>query len=114
MKVIIAGSRGFTNFKLLCERCSFFIGEHDVTIISGTAQGADRFGELFAAKSNYPVRRYPADWKRHGKRAGYLRNEAMAHSANALIAFWDGKSRGTKHMITLAYKHGLKVRVVRY
>lgn len=114
MKVIIAGSRSFNNFALLCERASFFIGSHtDVTIVSGTARGADQLGELFAAKFGYAVERFPADWDRFGKRAGYLRNEQMAKAADCLIAFWDGRSKGTAHMIDLAYKHGLNVRVVR-
>lgn len=64
--------------------------------------------------------RFPANWAAFGKRAGYIRNEQMAKyavedgSCGMLIAFWDGKSRGTKHMIDLANKHGLKVHVVSF
>ena len=115
MKVIIAGSRFFDDFELLNRKCSHLIGSHtDVTIISGTARGADQLGELFAAKHGYPVERFPADWSKYGPRAGYVRNETMAKAADCLIAFWDGKSRGTSHMINLARKHGLKVRIVRF
>ena len=46
--------------------------------------------------------------------AGPLRNEKMARVADALIAFWDGKSRGTKNMIDLANMKGISVRIVRY
>lgn len=56
----------------------------------------------------------PADWKGLGKSAGYKWNEQMAQNADALVAFWDGQSRGTKHMIDLACKYGLKVRVIKY
>jgi hypothetical protein len=115
MKVIIAGSRGFNNYPFLHRKCSHLIGEHtDITIVSGTARGADQMGERFAKLRGYAVEQFPAYWDIHGKRAGYIRNEAMAKNADCLIAFWDGKSRGTKHMITLAKKHGLKVRVVKF
>ena len=114
IRVIIAGGRSFNHYGLLNERCSFFIGSRAATIISGTAQGADKFGELFASEHGHGLERHPAEWERYGKRAGYVRNEAMAKVADCLIAFWDGKSRGTKHMINLAKKHGLKVRVVKY
>ena len=58
--------------------------------------------------------RFPADWDKYGKAAGYKRNGEMARNADALIAFWDGKSRGTKHMIDLAKKYDLQARVVMY
>ena len=115
MKVIIAGSRGFNNYPFLYLKCSFLIGKHtNVSIVSGTARGADRLGERFAKAKGYHVQRFPADWEGLGKRAGYIRNEEMAGFSDALIAFWDGRSRGTGHMIDLARKHGLKVRVVRF
>ena len=57
---------------------------------------------------------YPADWERHGRAAGPIRNEEMAEVSDALIAFWDGKSRGTKSMIEIARRKGLQVAVVRY
>lgn len=78
-------------------------------IISGTARGADSLGELWAHKQEIPCERYPADWKRFGKAAGLRRNEQMADAAEALIALWDGESRGTKHMITTAERKGLRV-----
>jgi hypothetical protein len=81
-------------------------------VVSGTARGADRTGEQWASENNVPVKRFPADWDKHGKRAGYLRNADMAEYAEALVAFWDGQSRGTKHMIDLAEKAGLRVSVV--
>lgn len=61
-----------------------------------------------------PCSIFPADWDRYGKAAGYLRNTEMAKNADALVAFWDGMSLGTRHMIETAKAHGLKVRVKRY
>jgi hypothetical protein len=55
---------------------------------------------------------YPANWRQKGKQAGYLRNQEMAKKADALVAFWDGESKGTKHMIDIAEQMGLKVNVV--
>ena len=89
-------------------------------IISGTAKGADKLGEAFADKCHIKVKRFPADWITYGKSAGYIRNEQMAkyamsdNSYGVLIAFWDGKSKGTMHMINLAKKHGLEVHIVKY
>lgn len=56
---------------------------------------------------------YPADWKKYGSSAGYIRNDEMAKYADCLIAFWDGKSKGTKHMIDLAVKRKIKVKLFR-
>jgi hypothetical protein len=78
-------------------------------VISGTAPGADKLGEQWAKDNSIPVERYPADWNRYGLSAGYRRNEQMVDNAEALVALWDGKSRGTRHMIDIARKKGLKV-----
>lgn len=57
---------------------------------------------------------FPADWNAHGKAAGPIRNQQMAQEADVLIAFWDGKSRGTKDMIEKATRAGLDMHVYRY
>lgn len=88
--------------------------------MSGTARGADKLGELYAERVGVHIYRFPADWDTYGKSAGYRRNAEMAKFASGennvgvLIAFWDGKSRGTKHMIDLAKRYGLKVHVVNF
>ena len=87
---------------------------HNVIIVSGHAPGADSLGEKFAADHNLKCELHPADWKRHGRAAGPIRNEEMAEVSDALIAFWDGKSRGTRSMIEIARRKGLQVAVVRY
>lgn len=63
------------------------------------ARGADTAGRMYAERCGIPVAKFPADWDKHGRRAGYVRNEAMARYADAGLAFWDGSSRGTAHMI---------------
>ena len=117
-KVIIAGSRGFSNYKLLKETCDDFLRdikkEYNIVIVSGGARGADKAGEKYANDWGYDLEIYPADWKKHGKAAGFRRNEQMAQTADAVIAFWDGESHGTKHMIDVAEEKGLDKRVVNY
>ena len=124
MRVIIAGSRCWVMYADIrravyralrswgCE------GPLEVTnwiteVLSGTAPGADRHGERWAKEKGIPLRLFPADWEKHGKRAGFIRNHEMAKNADALVAIWDGKSRGTANMIAEAEKAGLKVYVFR-
>lgn len=58
----------------------------------------DQFGESWAEKRGIAVKRFPADWNKHGKAAGPIRNAQMADYADTCVAFWDGESRGTKDM----------------
>lgn len=112
MKTIIAGSReGFTyqDVFLACEQSNYEITE----VVSGTARGVDQLGEEWARLNQVPVKKFPADWNKNGKAAGPIRNRQMAEYVEALIALWDGKSRGTKNMIDEATKKGLKVYVYR-
>jgi hypothetical protein len=113
MKIIIAGGRDFDNYLLLLEavvKSGFDITE----VVSGGAPGADSLGERFARDMEIPMKQFPADWKKHGKAAGPIRNGEMALYADALIAMWDGVSTGTANMIKQAIDRGLKVHVERY
>lgn len=115
MKVIIAGGRDFNNYGLLFLECeAFLLGLGGVEIVSGGANGADKLGERFARDKGYKVTQFPADWDKFGKSAGYRRNKEMAQYADILIAFWDGMSKGTGHMIDLANFHKLKVHIINY
>lgn len=108
LKTIIAGSRTITDFETVAEaiKASAF---PIVEVVSGAARGVDTLGEEWAEVHKIPIKRFPANWNTHGKKAGPLRNIEMAEYADALIAIWDGESRGTKHMIDEATKHGLQV-----
>ena len=125
LRIIIAGSRDFNDYELLKREALNILKQNNrpkdtVKIISGTARGADTLGEQFAKEFGLEVKRFIPDWDRLGKRAGYIRNAEMAKYATKddndgmLIAFWDGKSKGTKHMIDLANRYGLEVHVVNY
>lgn len=115
-RVIIAGGRSFSDYERLKRVMDHLLSKtkEEIVIVCGKARGADSLGEQYAKEKGYEVRYFPADWKGLGKSAGYKRNEQMAQNADALVAFWDGQSRGTKHMIDLAGKYGLDVRVVKY
>ena len=117
-KVIIAGCRDFCDYELLKLKCNFYLqnkkNTHNLIIVFGHATGADALGERYASEMGLKVDIHPADWKMHGRAAGPIRNAGMAEVADALIAFWDGQSRGTKSMIDLAKRKGLQVAVVRF
>jgi len=110
-RVIIAGSRDFNDYDTLGEICDYMLqNKLDVEIVSGTARGADQLGERYANERGFKLKKFPADWSL-GKSAGYIRNELMAQNADALIVFWDGKSKGTLNMINLAKQYKLKTKI---
>lgn len=113
MRVIIAGSREATidQVNTALKVCPWT--KRITSVLSGTARGADQAGELWAGKNKITLTRFPADWKTHGKRAGFMRNTLMAENADGLIAVWDGESCGTQHMIYEARYKGLRVFVHR-
>lgn len=117
-RVIIAGSRNFNNYELLKKECDAFLSDkkkkYNIIIISGGARGADFSGEKYAQDEGFSLEKFPANWNKFGKSAGFRRNEQMAEVADALIAFWDGKSHGTKHMIEIMENKKLLVKVIKY
>lgn len=114
MILCVCGSRDFTDYehaRRVLDKVTSKTAE-PITVLSGAARGADRLGERWAAERGHKVDRYPADWDRHGKRAGYLRNKRMIDRATHVVAFWDGDSKGTYHSIDLAQQRGIPCRVV--
>lgn len=108
--LIIAGSRGFSDYDYLVEFCDHMLSnvknDYDITIISGTARGADTLGERYAKDKGYSVARFPADWSL-GKKAGYVRNKVMAESAKTYdkcgcLIFRVNNSKGSAHMYNIA------------
>lgn len=115
MKVIIAGGRDFSDYESLKHYCKYLLkNQPDVEIVCGMARGADMLGKRYAEEHGLKVKKFPAQWNKYGKRAGYLRNADMADYADSLIAFWNKKSKGTKHMIDLAREKGLNIRIYYY
>jgi len=112
MKTIIAGSRDFED-DILMQRILSSIPDIS-EVVCGGARGADKQGQLWAYDNNIPIKMFLADWNTYGKSAGYKRNVQMAEYADCLIAFWDGVSKGTSHMIKEAKKRKLIVHVIMY
>jgi hypothetical protein len=110
MRTIVAGSREgihYDDVLKAMETCSWTPTE----IVSGKARGVDTMGEHWAKENDVPIKEFPADWDNLGRKAGTLRNCQMGDYADALVAVWDGSSRGTAHMIKYAKEKGLKVHV---
>lgn len=118
MKVIIAGGRDFNNYSLLEKEVDRILtGITDIEVVSGAARGADNLGTVYARQHGHKLKTFLANWELYGKSAGFARNGDMAAYANGdgmLIAFWDGKSSGTRHMINIAKSTGLTVHVFNY
>lgn len=112
MKVIIAGGRDFNDYSLLAAEANKL--ENVTAVISGCARGADSLGERWAQETGLPILKFPANWDMYGKAAGFIRNAEMAHEGDFLLAFWNGKSRGTENMITAMQKEGKHGRIVKY
>ena len=119
-KVIVAGGRDFNDYEMMRQRLfelfnnnKFFAG-NIVKIISGMADGADTLAIRYADENRLPKIMMPACWYYDRRRAGFLRNEDMLAIADALVAFWDGESHGTKHMIEISQEKGIPVWVFNY
>lgn len=97
-RVIIAGGRDFRDYDLLAKTMNHLLSNvrDEITVVCGKARGADTLGEQYAKEHGYSVQYFPADWNKYGKSAGYLRNTEMAKNADALVAFWNGASLGTR------------------
>lgn len=117
---LIVGSRTFEDYDFLKEKVDHLLGNHtDVEIVSGGAAGADSLAERYANDRNFPLQVFPPDWMRYGKRAGYVRNREMhqyisTFKDRGVIAFWDGKSKGTAQNFRLAKEFDNPLRIVRY
>ena len=113
MRVIIAGNRTFNDYEFLKQQCNDILHgtpQSRIQFLSGGATGADALGERYARECwSKDPQVFPADWETHGNAAGPIRNKQMAENADMLIAFWDGKSKGTGDMIKQAYKMKLDV-----
>lgn len=117
-RLVIAGSRDFEDYSALSGAVDDFLKQlapkRPVTIVSGTARGADRLGEQYACQKGYALEEYPANWHYFGKAAAVKRNAQMAEIADAAIVFWDGQSAGAKNMIECAEAQGIPCQVIRF
>lgn len=117
-RLVVAGSRDFNNYDMLCSALDEVIGElkaeYNVTIVSGTANGADKLGEKYAEKHGLKIERHPANWGRYGRGAGPIRNAEMVKASDGVVVFWNGESTGAKNIIDCAKAENHLIKVVKY
>ena len=116
MKLAIVGGRDFNDYDLLLETMGLFYEAHSSfdTLISGGAKGADSLGERWAIYWKIPIERYLPDWNKYGRAAGFIRNQDIVDACDMVLAFWDGKSRGTQDTIAKAQKAKKSTFIVYY
>lgn len=115
MNITIGGCRDFDDYDIFKK----FVGEcvksintpEKVIILSGHCSGADEMAERFAKECGLALEIFPAEWKKYGKAAGPKRNKEMVEKSDIIIAFWDGKSKGTKNLIDLAKKKDIQIKI---
>lgn len=103
MTFAIVGSREFPDRELVESITQQLIVDYkNIILVSGGAKGVDSWAEEIFHRYGKIVKVHYPDWDKHGKSAGFLRNKKIINDADMVLAFWDGKSKGTKHSIDLA------------
>jgi hypothetical protein len=119
---LISGSRTFPDPKLAKAVLRSQFSRHDI-VIHGQANGVDRWAEEVANEKECIIEAYPAEWDKHGKSAGPIRNRQMFEAARGYmentkdsvraLILWDGESRGTAHMLGLVEEFGMPLTLIR-
>lgn len=115
MRILVCGSRDWNDKEAIIKRLLPFAAYEDVTVIHGAAKGADSLAGDVAKMFGFKVEEYPADWEKHGRAAGPLRNRKMLEEGkpNIVLAFPLKQSIGTRHMVKIASEAGVEVKVYR-
>lgn len=117
MKMLVCGGRDYCDYKKMTSiMLEYFIFEPEENIlIAGGANGADSLAVAIANKHSIKKIIHKPDWDKYGKGAGFIRNQAMIdEKPNIVIAFWDGKSKGTADTINRARKNKITTLIVYY
>lgn len=118
MRILVCGSRDWDDFEMILLKLKEAGGESagdmpDVIVIDGAARGADSLANRAAIQLRYGTLRFPANWEKHGKTAGPIRNQEMLDKGkpDLVLAFSNHfeTSRGTADMIRRATKAGIPV-----
>ena len=122
LRVLVCGDRNWDDKATIMKALKKLLEEHhgfkppNLVVIDGVARGADSLGHICALDLNCETERYPADWEKHGKAAGPIRNQQMLNEGkpDLVLAFHSDllKSKGTKNMVEIAMKAGVEVRVI--
>ena len=121
--LLIAGSRTYDNYNEFVSICNKSLSQkkkdHDIIIVSGGAKGTDTMARIFAISMGYEFKEFPADWKKYGKTAGYIRNVEMHkflldYEERGCLCFWNGESKGTAHNFKLCEQYGTQLAIYNY
>lgn len=107
MKLAIIGSRTIESIDL-----SMYITETPTVIISGGAIGVDSIAAKYAKEHNIELNEILPDYSKYGKGALFIRNREIVKCCDKLIAFWDGKSKGTMYTVNEAKKQNKEVTII--
>lgn len=110
MKVAVIGSRTFNDYPKLEQELNSIPSIK--IIISGGASGADKLSEVYADSKSIETLIIKPDWKRYSRGAGAVRNTEIVENADYVVAFWDGKSKGTLDSINKCKKKNIKLKIV--
>lgn len=115
---LVVGSRTFNDYDFLKRKLDHTLQyQNKIVIVSGGAKGADTLAERYANEKGYRMIRFPAEWEKYGKSAGYRRNEQMHKyiskaKQRGVVAFWQNESKGTAQNFELAKKYGNQIRII--
>lgn len=107
MKVAVIGSR-----RIVINNLEKYLPEGVTEIVSGGAKGADLSAREYALSHDIKLTEFLPDYRRYGRAAPLMRNISIIEYADLVLAFWDGSSRGTKHVIENCEKLGVPVQVI--
>lgn len=106
-KLMVCGSRTIVDEQWIFSKLDELFALHkDVVVLSGSAVGVDSIGEKWTGIHNVPIEHFLPDWKKYGRGAGIVRNKQMVETADFVMIFWDGESKGTKFVIEYCQKLG--------
>jgi len=117
INIAIVGSRTFDDYNRMKSVMDTFIDIHkekEICIVSGGARGADLLGERYAKESGLEFKCFPADWGKHGRVAGFVRNKDIVKESDRIVAFWNNKSSGTKNTLDEAERNDIPSYIVSF
>jgi len=106
MKLAVIGSRGFEDYSLLSQKLDEI---NPSEIISGGAKGADTLADRYANEHDIKLTEFKPDYKKYGRGAPHVRNRQIVDASEKVLAFWDGKSRGTLSTLKYAEKQSIEI-----
>lgn len=116
MKIAVIGSRSIAYDKMQDTAMAYlerYIPANATEIVSGGAVGADKLAERYADLHHLKKTVLLPDYPAYGRRAPLVRDEQIVKSSDCVIAFWDGKSRGTAYTVSFAVAEGIPVKIIR-